>query len=329
MLQEKILEYLRKNYYIDDSGYGSLIYFEPDEYPYICKKVLSYIKRGKGRTLEECINCYIEDWDDSLQVDLIHELKRDIIDLFELSLDEEDEVFDLLWERISTCPSYEDVYEVIKGLDLYIYLSLDTGDANCEYTPNGDIIKCIYDREFEKIDTDDINRSSLVWLLNQHGVRLIDVDRAYHRFHDLSDFRKDTDSLAQDVAWEIDNTLFFRVSKLFFKIKMNIEDFIGLKNLYYKTGDFFEDNESFSGNYLVLPKGTFFGFGDDEEGWSSIFEASIKKAIKVPIEMVYHLIINKIEWYEVNNLDEMGLSEINDEDVLDYSKLNIINACLC
>ena len=328
MLQEKILEYLRKNYYIDDSGYGSLIYFEPDEYPYICKKVLSYIKRGKGRTLEDCIDCYIDDWEDCSQIDLIYELKRDIIDQFELSSDEEDDVLNLLWERISIYPSYKDVYEAIKGLDLYIYLSLDTGDANCEYTPNGDIVKCIHDREFDEIDEDDINRSSLVWLLNQHEVKLIDVDKAYEELsQSLVDFKKDPGSLVQDIAWEIDNTQFFRISKLFFKIKLSVDDYVKLKGIC--TDIFFEDIEQLSGNCLVLPKGTFFGFGDNEEGWSSITEASIKRDIEVPVEAVNNLIIERIDWYEVNNPYNLGLPEIDDEDVSNYSKLNIINACLC
>ena len=92
------------------------------------------------------------------------------------------------------------------------------------------------------------------------------------------------------------------------------------------TDIFFEDVEQLLGNCLVLPKGTFFGFGDNEQGWSSITEASIKKDIKVPVEAVNDLIIERIEWYEVINSYNIGLSKINEEDVPNYSELNIINS---
>lgn len=325
ILQEKILKYLRKNYYIDESGYGSLLDFESDDYPYICKKVLSYIKRGK--TLEDCIQCYIEDWDDSCQVGTLYEIKNDIItellDDEDFGLDNsfEEELLVFLFDRISTIPSYEDIYEVIRGLDLYIHLFLDSGDHNCEFTPNGDIIKCIYDREFEEIDGEDINKSSLVWLLDQHGVRLKDVDDAYSKIVYQDNFKRDKNSLAQDIAWEINNTMLYRTTKLFYKIKMNIDDYVKLKSFWYGSEEFFEDNTQLSGNYLMLPKGTKFGFGDDELGWSSISEASTKKEVKVPVEMVNDLFLEKIEWKQIMNVFELGLSEIGDEDILDYSIL--------
>ena len=328
IIKNQILKYLKKNYYIDDSGYGSIVDFNQDDYPYICKKVLSYLKKGK--TLEDCIQCCIEDWDDSCEVGTLHEIKNDIINEllddedFNLDSSFEEELLIFLFDRISTIPFYEDVYEAIKGLDLYIHISLDSGDYNCEFTPNGDIIKCIYDREFEEIDGDDINSSSLVWLLDQHGVRLKDVDDAYSKIVYQNNFKRDKNSLAQDIAWEINNTMLYRMTKLFYKIKMNIEDFVKLKSFWYGSEEFFEDNKQLSGNYLLLPKGTRFGFGDDELGWSSISEASIKKDVKVPVEMVNDLFIERIEWKQIMNVFELGLSEIKDKDIPDYSTLIIL-----
>lgn len=192
---------------------------------------------------------------------------------------------------------------------------LDSGDYNAEFVCNGEVIESIYNNEIDELDEDTLNRSSLLWLLKNHGVTLKDLQKSFNGELPFSN------SIADNISFELKNMYCYKICKLFFKIKMSIEDYCNLKKLQLNTLEFYEDNNKLSNKYLLLPCGTDFGFGDEDLGWSSIFEAKTKKELKIPIEMVHNLMINRVDGYEIKNMEKIGLYKI--KEIENFSKLEV------
>ena len=315
ILKNKILNYLKELGVIDESNFGTVVKFDREEYPEIFLAVSGYV--NKNRNFDKAIQRFIDDWDNSYSFGEYDRLCDSLVEELGIEDDDFDEVNDFLLDVVSTYPTSKQIKDCLSQLDVYLYLVLDSGDYNTEFVCNGDIIQSVYDNEIKELDKDTLNRSSLNWLLGQHGVNLIDLQKSYIR--SLNYGFPVSNSITDDISWELSNMCGYRICKLFFKIKMSVEDYCNLKKLQLNTLEFFDDNDKLSGKYLLLPCGTEFGFGDEDLGWASIFEASTKKELKIPIEMVHNLIINRADWYKINNTEEIGLYEIG--EIENFSKL--------
>ena len=311
ILKNKILNYLKELGVIDESNFGTVVKFDRAEYPEIFLSVLGYI--NKNRNFDKAIQRFIDGWDNSYSFKEYDRLFDSLVEELGIEDDEEGEVYDFLLDVVSTYPTTKQIKDCLNQLDVYLYLVLDSGDYNTEFTSNRDVIESIYNNEIDELDEDTLNRSSLLWLLKNHGFTLKDLQKSFSGELPVSN------SITDDISWELSNMCGYRICKLFFKIKMSVEEYCNLKKLQLNTSEFFEENNKLSGKYLLLPCDTNFGFGDEDLGWASIFEASIKKELKIPIEMVHNLIINRVDWYKINNMEKIGLYEIG--EIKNFSKL--------